>query len=356
MDIGAVNTGYSHTKWRYKLRQGLMASVRGPADADFYSDTVSEDTIALITLDSRGDPVEPSQVWFVGQEAVEQSVTLSRRENRGWIYSEEYRMLWHAAFSEMTTQFRPVKLRVVTGLPVNYFREQRDDLQEWLEQEHRVKRVGRSTQSFTIEEAYVMPELLGILYALTLTPEGREVDNIISQGRVGVLDWGGHNTGFLVADQMKPIRRRSRSIDVGCWTAIDMVSSALDDQYPGHGYRDHEIIDLMVSKTIKWRGRPHDIGGIVDTAIGAVTGQIFGVMSRIWDERLDLVVAGGGGVHVPLIVDLIREEYPQPDYPDYYVQVLGGELLEDLRPLAGGLDPVFGNVEGMYRYGLYRWG
>lgn len=352
MDIGAGNIGYAFSKWKYKGRMDFFASVRGPADEDLFSMRSSDSpAITLEVLDDRGKT--SGERWFVGREAVQQSLTLSRPESRRWIYTDEYRMLWHAVFSEMTTQFRPVDLHIVTGLPVDYFRDQRDDLQEWLVQSHKVKRADRrSLQQFNVRQATVIPELLGTLFDLCITPDGELLDNIVSLGRVGVLDVGGHNTGFLVADALEPIRPQSRSIDTGCWKAVEMVGARIDDKYPGLDLRDHEVIDCMIAGQVSWRGRPYDISGMVETALKPIWGEIGGVMSRLWNERLDLVIVGGGGAHV--VADKVRKRFPKPDYPESYVQVLGDDdMLPELFQLVGNLDPIFSNVEGMDRYG--RW-
>ena len=352
MDIGAVNAGYAFTKWKYKGRRELFPSVRGPADEQLFSIRDSDSpAITLEVLNEEGKTT--GERWFVGREAVDQSLTLSRPESRNWIYTEEYRMLWHAALSEMTTQFRPVDLHVVTGLPVNYYRDQRDDLEEWLVRMHKVKRAGRrSLQQFNVQQATVIPELLGILFALCITPDGELLENRISLGRVGVLDVGGHNTGFLVADALDPVRPQSRSIDTGCWKAVEMVGAQIDDKYPGLDLRDHEVIDCMIAGEVSWRGRSYAIDGMVASALKPVWGEIGGMMSRLWNERLDLVIVGGGGAG--LTANKVREQFPVPDYPEWYVQVLGdADLLPELRDLASELDPIFGNVEGFDRYGRY---
>lgn len=351
MDVAAVNAGYTFTKWRYKTRSGLFASVRGPANEALFSMGSEEsNALALELLDKRDQGT--GETWFVGREAIRQSLTLSRPESRGWIYTDEYHMLWHAALSEMTTQLRPVKLHVVTGLPVDYYRSQEGDLASWLVQRHAVKRVGRRAyQQFEIEQATVIPELLGILFTLCIDANGDLKDNIVSLGRVGVLDVGGHNTGFLVADALEPIRPACRSIDTGCWKAVQMVGAQIEDRYPGLGLRDHEVIDCMRARTVEWRGRTYDIGGMVNAAMKPVWGEISGMMDRLWNQRLGLIGVGGGGAE--LVADQMRARYPTPDYPDWYVQVFGSELLPDLAELARDVEAIYANVEGMLRYG--RW-
>lgn len=350
MDVGSVNGGYSHFKWRYKKRRGMFPSVRGPARELIQVESQSVNGITLADDDERQ--------WFVGDLALEQcGRLLSRPEGRDWILSSAYGMYWQAALSEMTSTFHPVEIQVVTGLPIDYYAEQRGLLRERLEGEHKVRRVGRSTQSFTISEIVVLPELMGSLFCCTINKRGQEVDNIASLGHVGIVDVGGHNTNFMGIEGMVPRRAESRSIDAGCWQAVQLVQTAIDTQYPGLNLHDHQVVECMIARSVKWRRKRYDIGGIVDNALVSLAEAVIAVMSQLWNgaSGFDLILLTGGGAL--LIADHIRREFAKPGYPVDFVQVFGSAgLLPELAGLIGDVDPVFGNVEGMYRYGLFRFG
>ena len=100
-----------------------------------------------------------------------------------------------------------------------------------------------------------------------------------------------------------------------------------------------------------------DLPYVVELAVRPMAEELLGVMSQLWNggSRLRMVILGGGGAH--LIADHVRQAFPSPDYPSDFVQVLGDPdgLRADLKELAGHVDPVYGNAEGMYRYALYRW-
>ncbi len=348
MDIAAVNGGYSHFKWRYKKRRGIFAAVRGPA-----RDMILADRVDGIVLQDREE-----RAWFVGELALQHSGRmLSRPEGREWVKTAAYEMYWQAALSEMSAACRPVELKVVTGLPIDYYGEQRVLLDNLLAKEHQFLRGGRGRQTFRIAEVQILPELMGSLFCCTIDAKGQEYDNLASQGRVGIVDAGGHNVNFMGVDAMVPKRDESRTTDAGCWQAVNLVREAVDGKYPGLNLHDHEVVQAMITRRVKWRRQRYDIGRIVDDAVVPLAESIAGVISQLWNgaSRFDMVLLTGGGALLiePYVRALFKEGYPAD-----FVQVFGSTevgLLPELKDLIGDVDPVYGNVEGMYRYGLNFW-
>lgn len=351
MDVAAVNGGYSHFKWHYKKRQGIFPSVRGPARE-------------LIQIEGSGQPEAggillqdaEGRQWFVGDFALEHSGrVLSRPEGRGWINTPAYLMYWQAALSEMSAASRPVEVQVVTGLPIDYFREQRGILAERIKGEQKTRRGGRGTQTFLIKDLVVLPELMGSLFCCIIDAKGQEYDNIASLGHIGIVDVGGHNVNFMGTSGMVPRRDESRTTDAGCWQAMHLVRGAIDAQYPGLNLHDHEVVECMIKRQVKWRRKFYDIGRMVDDAVVPLAEAISGVISQLWNgaSRFDAILLTGGGAL--LTEPYIREQFKE-GYPPDFVQVFGGDdILLELRTLIGDVDPVYGNVEGMYRYGQHLW-
>ena len=201
MAIAAVNGGYSHFKWRYGDRRGIFPSVRGPAREMISFGQQDEDKITGIMLAD-----DDGRKWFVGDLALEHcGRVLSRPEGREWVSTPAYLMYWHAALTEMTTATK-VELQVVSGLPIDYFREQRGLLTERILRRHRIQRNGRGGQTFEVSELVVLPELLGALFCCVIDSKGREHDNMVSLGHVGIVDVGGHNVNFMGVNKMIPKR------------------------------------------------------------------------------------------------------------------------------------------------------
>lgn len=349
MDVGAVNGGYSHFKWRYKGRRGIFPSVRGPAREMIQ---VGENTRVDGIWLRDGEERE----WYVGDLALQHSGrVVSRPEGREWVTTPAYLMYWMAAFSEMSAACRPVELKVVTGLPIDYYRDQRALLNQRIMGEHQFWRGGRGRQTFMVKEMAILPELMGSLFCCTIDAKGREYDNVASLGHVGIVDVGGHNVNFMGVDKMVPQRDESRTTDAGCWQAVHLVREAIDRQYPGLNLHDHFVAEAMIRREVKWRRKVYDIGGIVDAAIIPLAESMNGVISQLWNgaSLFDFILLGGGGA---LLTELYVREQFKVGYPVDFVQVFGGDhLLPELADLIEDVDPIFGNVEGMYRYGLNLW-
>jgi hypothetical protein len=349
MDVAAVNGGYSHFKWRYKGRRGIFPAVRGPARE-----------LIQIEEDAPVDGIllrdENERAWFVGDLALEHSGrVLSRPEGREWVKSAAYLMYWQAALSEMSAACRPVELKMVTGLPIDYYAEQRVWLNNLLVGEHQFSRGGRGRQMFRIAELEVLPELMGSLFCCVIDAKGQEVDNLFSLGHIAVMDVGGHNVNYLGVNKMVPQKDESRTTDAGCWQAVHLVREAIDRQWPGLNLHDHEVIEAMIARRVRWRRKDYDIGRLVDDAVIPLAEAANGVTSQLWNgaSSFDGVLLTGGGAL--LVEPYVREQFAD-GYPADFVQVFGGSLLlPELATLIGDVDPVMGNVEGMYRYGLNLW-
>jgi hypothetical protein len=347
--IDGSNIGYSHSKWRVGSGSGCFASVRGPVPT---GEALGEEQ-GIILQDAGG------RDWYVGDAAVKQASVVSRLEGSDWITSDAYKMLWHAAFSEMTRQFRGVTLQIVTGLPISDYGK-RQVLIDWLRgQEHVVQRQGRQVQRFVVEDVVVFPELMGMALALTLTAQGRQVENRLSTGHFIIVDMGGHTTNFLGLDSMAPLRPEARCEAIGGFKIVGQVQAALNVKYPGLNYEAHQVIEVIKRRHVEWRGRVYDIGGIVDDAVGPTAEAVLGIFSQLYNgaSRHRGVVLGGGCAH--LVADHVRRTFPYPDYPHGFVYVFGDQSEgadPELVGMVGGIDPVFGNAEGFYRYGVNKWG
>lgn len=349
MDVGAVNGGYSHFKFRYKGRRGIFPSVRGPARE--LIQVGEESPVDGIVLED-----EDGRAWFVGDLALEHSGrVLSRPEGREWVKSAAYLMYWQAAMSEMSAACRPVELKVVTGLPIDYYAAQRRWLEILLMGEHQIHRGGRCRQTFRIAELEIIPELMGSLFCCVIDTNGQEHDNVASLGHVAIADVGGHNVNYMGVDRMVPQGDESRTTDAGCWSAVQLVREAIDRQYPGLNFHDHEVVQAMIARQVKWRRQVYDIGRIVDDAVIPLAEAINGVISQLWNgaSRFDFILLTGGGAL--LVEPYVRDQF-RDGYPADFVQVFAGsDLLPELETLIAEVDPVMGNVEGMYRYGLNLW-
>lgn len=324
--IVGLDAGYSHTKAICGARRVIFPSICGNVEeARFSVNGQGSDAIVLN---------EGSTQWVIGQEAVKQSRLVTRREDRNWIFSQEYGRLWFAALSEITAASR-VDLQIATGLPVAYFQDRMAVRERFLGGQ-RIKRGGRAAQLFVVTDIIVMPQPFGALLAACLDDRGRIVNLTIAEGRVGIIDVGGKTTGFLSVDSLAEVRRETHSIDVGCWEPLRLIGERIQHRWPGLRLRDHEIIGAVKTGEVRHFGQVRDIRAIVARAVESLAGAVVGTATQRWNggARLDVVLVTGGGAY--LVGHAIQQTFR-------HARVIEG-------------DPVFANALGFWRFGQRRWG
>ena len=283
MNVG-LDVGYSAVKAISGNRRVTFPSVVGTPDEAQFSLSNNQDTIML---------EEPANV-LIGAGAVLQSRHLKRREDRGWIESDEWYQLFLAAVTELTTV--GVDLVLVTGLPVAFYGD-KENVQDKLAGMHLVKRQGRNRQTLTVRECRVVPQPFGALLALALNGQGQVVDNELASGTVGVIDVGGKTTNLLSAHKFSSIGRETSSVSVGAWGVARAVREHLANVCPDLELRDHRLMDAITARQVKYFGEPVDLGQVVDDALEPMAEQVIAEATQLWNgaASLDQVLITGGG-------------------------------------------------------------
>jgi plasmid segregation protein ParM len=317
MNIG-LDVGYSATKAISGGRRVTFPSVVGTPDkARFSINGASAQDIIL---------TEPAHV-AVGDAAVIQSRHLMRREDRGWIESDEWYNLALAAFTELTTG-TVAELTVVTGLPVAFYSD-KETVRARLVGEHRVARDGRDrAQMFKVTEARVIPQPFGALLAMSLDNAGRIVNRDLAHGNVGVIDVGGKTTNLLSVYKLSEVGRETSSVSVGAWDAARAVQRWLSDNYPDLELRAHQVMDAIKTRQVKYFGETVDLAAVIDAALAPMSEQVIAEATQLWNGAgtLDTILVTGGGA-----------------------LLLGPAIKAHFRHAVVVDDPVYANALGFYR-------
>jgi plasmid segregation protein ParM len=317
MNVG-IDIGYSSVKAVAGHRRVSFPSVMGTPDRARFSLNGHTDADIVLNL--------ADGTWMVGQGAVEQSRFLNRREDRAWIESDEYYRLVLAAFTEVTTA-TAVDLLVVTGLPVAFYSD-KATLRDRFLGEHRATREGRRAQVFRVVDCRVIPQPFGALLAEALDDRGRIVDQDLATGSVGVVDVGGKTTNLLSVNRLTEIARETASVNVGAWDVVRLVREHLAEQCPNLELRDHQVVEAIIARQVKYYGQPMDLGPVVDEALEPMADQVIGQATQLWNgaASLDVILVSGGGA-----------------------LLLGPYLKRHFRHARVVSDPIFANVLGYWR-------
>jgi plasmid segregation protein ParM len=245
---------------------------------------------------------------MVGDLAIEQSRALQRREDRNWIASTVYANLLLAGLTE-TTKATHVRLNIVSGLPVQFYKEDKAALVDLLMGNHKATREGRSGQSFTVENVRVIEQGFGALLAECLDARGNIVDADLATGRIGVIDVGGKTTNLLSVKGLREIGRQTSSVSTGAWDIVRAVREWLSTECPELDLRDYEIVDCVKTRSVRYFGEPVDLSSVVDDLIGEFSDSIVAEVTQLWNgaAQLDAILVAGGGAH--LVGEAIKARY-----------------------------------------------
>lgn len=288
MKIG-IDIGYSAVKIVAGNRRATFPSVVGSPDRARFAFN-QQDSILLTMPD--GNRV------LVGDGAIAQSQFLNRREDRNWIQSPGYYALMLAAFTEITTASR-VDLDIVTGLPIAFYLGDKDAVRERFLGSHKVTREGRHAQVFQVNSCTVIPQPFGTLFAVAMDNQGRAVKKKY-HGNVGLIDIGGKTTNILSVKRLGEIGHETSSINAGTWNVVRQLKSWLSNNYPDLDLRDHEIVEAITSRQIKYYGNPIDLTDIIEESLERMASEIIAEGTQLWNgaARLDAILVTGGGAYL----------------------------------------------------------
>lgn len=321
-----IDIGYNATKAVTDKRRTIFPSVVGSPDrASFTLNGGNEAAIVLLS---------PNHV-LIGEEAVQQSRFLNRREDRRWIDSGEWLELFLAALTELTSG-SPVDVEIVTGLPVSFYSD-KEQVQQRLLGEHRVQREGRRGQLLRVVNARVIPQPFGSLLAEVLDERGQIQQRDLAQAAVGLIDIGGKTCNLLSVSRLSEIGRETTSVNIGGWNLVRAVRQWLTQHYPGlDDLRDHQLATAIQARTLHYYGESvKDFPAVVNDLAADLARQILSEASHLWNggATLDAILITGGGAL--LLGEHIRRHWAH------------ARLVSE---------PVYGNAVGYWKLARRLWG
>lgn len=252
--------------------------------------------------------LEPQHV-LVGDEAIQQSRFLTRREDRRWIESAEWYSLFLAALTELTSA-TVADVNLVTGLPVAFY-DDKEKMAARLVGEHRVQREGRRAQVLKVHQARVIPQPFGSLLAVVLDDRGAIADQALAHAAVGVIDVGGKTCNLLSVNRLTEIGKETASVNVGGWALVRATRQWLSQHYPGlDDLRDHQLAAAIQARELKCYGEPvAEFPALIDDLAADLVGQVIAEASHLWNggATLDAVLITGGGAL--LLGEAIRKHW-----------------------------------------------
>ncbi len=335
MRILGVDTGFGYTKATDGRQFQIFKSIIGDATPLQYS----EPLLPSQTLTPRHLEIGDEAV-FVGEYAEAQSRGRQFTLDPAQFIGKYAKTLALAALAPYAPHGEPVRL--VTGLPISFFRKFKDQLTTLLQQRHSIKIVQangeREEKSIYIERVRVIPQPFGSLFNLMLNDAGKPGNPRFISEKIGVIDIGFRTADFTISDKTRYSERGSLSTDSGISTAYSVLAAMLHEK-SGVQVELFRLYDAVARGTIKIRGQRYDINPLVKHAFTQLAQRVAADVNRLWADEWDvdaIVLTGGGGAALA----------------PYLTPLLQGEVLA----IPADEDSRLNNVRGYWKYGMHIWG
>lgn len=323
-----IDIGYSSVKVWCEHFNTMFPSVVGTPDSARFK---------LRGVDSFTFTIPGDGKWMVGEDAVNLSRQIQRREDRGWIESPEWYRLFIALLI-MVNKNMPDKSDsnlVVTGLPVMFYGDA-EKLKTMIDGQH-IWSSDECEECISNISSRIIPQPFGTLIDECLDNDGKVKNAKIASGDIGIIDIGGKTTNILTASRLSEITRKTTGVNAGGWDMVRAIrdlasySQSKDMRDAFDDLRDHQIAQVIRDKRIKLRGSFLDLSDVINNNIvKPFAERIVAEATQAWGSAASLdqiFITGGGSL---MIGDAIKARF------DHAVVVE---------------DPVFANARGYWKLG-----
>lgn len=332
--ILGADIGFGYTKATDGRLFQVFKSVVGEATTGQFADTLIPAAAANprhIELGGEG--------YFVGELAETQSRGRGFTLDQGQFLGQYAKTLALAAIAPLVESGEPVRL--VTGLPISFFRKHKDALTTLLQNRHAVTIVHangeREEKNLNIERVRVIPQPFGSMFNLMLNDLGKPSSQRFLNEKIGIIDIGFRTSDYTISEKTKFSERGSMSSDSGISAAYTAIAALLQEK-SGVNVELYRLYENVTRGSIKIKGQRYDLTAVVQQAFTQLAMRISTEVNRLWSDDWDLdaiVITGGGGS--------VLAPYLQP--------LLEGEVL----PMPADQDARLNNVNGYWKYGQHIW-
>ncbi len=335
VEILGIDIGFGFTKATNGKESLVFKSVLGEAtDIQFKE--------SLLT---GGESEEHLQIevegktFFLGELAERQSNVRFFTLDQGQFISRFAKTLALAAAARLVGAHIPVNL--VTGLPIGYYKEHREELARILQGEHKVAFTDgsgkRQEKVININKVRVIPQPFGSLFNLMINDLGDLGNKEMVKEKVGIIDVGFRTSDYTVCDKLRYSERGSRTSDSGIARAFNIIATKLREK-SGINVELYRLYEAVDRGSIKIRGKDYDLKALTDQVFSQLATAVANEVDRLWTDDWDIdhmVITGGGGA--------VLARYLEP--------LLNGHVL----PLDPAKDARLANVEGYWKFGKHLW-
>jgi plasmid segregation protein ParM len=335
VEIVGIDIGFGFTKATNGKETLVFKSVLGEATEIQFREKILDGGLGEEHLQIEVD----GKSYFLGELAERQSNVRFFTLDQTQFIGKFAKNLALAAAARLVGGFIPINL--VTGLPIGYYRQHKDELARILTGEHKVVLTDaegkRQEKVVSINKIRVIPQPFGSLFNLMLNDLGELGDKMLVREKIGVIDVGFRTSDFTISDQMRYSERGSRTTDSGIARAFNVIATKLREK-SGVNVELYRLYEAVDRGSIKIRGKEYDLKSLIEQVFGQLAATVANEVDRLWTDDWDMdamVITGGGGA--------VLSKYLQP--------LLNGRVL----PVDPARDARLSNVEGYWKFGRHLW-
>jgi len=335
VEILGIDIGFGFTKATNGRDSLVFKSVLGEATDIQFQEQVLADASSDDHLQAEID----GKAYFIGELAERQSNVRFFTLDQAQFIGQFARNLALTAAARLIGGYIPINL--VTGLPIGYYRQHKDELARILHGEHKVVLVDaagkRQEKVININKVRVIPQPFGSVFNMMLNDLGDLGDKRLVKEKIGIIDVGFRTSDYTISDKMRYSERGSRTTDSGIARAFNVIATKLREK-SGVGVELYRLYDAVERGSIKIRGKEYDLKSLTEQVFGQLAAAVANEVDRLWADDWDMdamVITGGGGA--------VLAKYLQP--------LLNGNVL----PVDPNRDARLSNVQGYWKFGKHLW-
>lgn len=292
--IYGIDIGYGFTKV-VSASQGMIVPVSFPSVVGTYERGIQVNGLKasvpdIVTIDSRQ--------YYVGKAALGHGVRLLTGRHQDWISSPAYRALLLHALS--INGSGAVNLTIVSGLPVNFFKRDKDIL---------FNLIKKATEGLCIAcDVHIIPQPVGSFFDALFNDSGHIRVGKLVEAKTGILDIGYYTTDLVTISNMEFVERQMESFESGVSSALEGIARDIEEEY---GIRPdlHKTEQAVSNGFIRVFGVEKDVQHIAIRRFTELGQEVEARAKTIWKSGADIdmaLITGGGAALLKPYLNLYR--------------------------------------------------
>lgn len=308
-NVIAIDVGYSHVKAVSQEGRIVIPSVVAPARELSLSEFAQKTGYAVTIQQPENQPKK----YFVGELAIKEGQGATFTTDR-----EKHRHPNHDILILTVAKLLGAEpgATLVAGLPIAYYKAQKEELKKHLEQLVAEVTTGNGEpKHINFGKVIIYPQGAGALLKAPL---------LANSGTVLLVDIGQKTTDFVTAEIVNDVVRPIASLCGSIETAVSSVYDAFAVEFQaltGSPISSVRVIEIVRgSGTVTFNGKEYDFRPLIRTIKENISRSIFDQVQAALGERFSFLsriyLAGGGTLALPMLSEFFPNaiHIPEPQW------------------------------------------